>query len=133
MVGVPLRVVRQLGQIAPVFHEECVAALEYRADKLAYELPGSPRPVGGIVELKRHRPGLYIERAINLTVNADVPGPPPADVDAALARMLTYDDLETRAMRGEVIEAPPPPHAIDGRENSRENDGENTQANGANG
>jgi hypothetical protein len=105
--GIPLRTARILRATSPRFDEECEEALEYRADKLAHELPGSARPVGSIVELKRHRPAQYVERNINLNVNADAIGAPP-DAAATLARMIasTSPD-EWRAMRGEVIDFAP--------------------------
>jgi hypothetical protein len=88
--GVPLRTARMLRETSAAFDEECEAALEYRADKLAHELPGSSRPVGSIVELKRHRPLQYIEKNVTLNLNAEANSPPPPGMADFLEKTRAY-------------------------------------------
>lgn len=108
--GVALREAVELRERNRAFDEECQAALEWRADKLAHELPGSTRPVGSIVELKRHRPALYVEKQIVMNVTPSVGDLPDRAGDLLAQLEARMSRRELAAMRGEVIdvEAEPP-------------------------
>lgn len=109
--GVALREAVELRERNQAFDAECQAALEWRADKLAHELPGSTRPVGSIVELKRHRPALYVEKQIVMTVPA-----PSGDLTERAADLLAQIEermsrRELSAMKGEVVDVEAEPGA----------------------
>ena len=99
----------------PAFAERYYEALEIAADSweegLVEQAQRTGNPVGYIVRLKAERPGKYLEKMLQLNVNASVEAT-PADAKALLASMLSQTTPTTQRMLAAVtLDVTPAPEA----------------------